>query len=263
MSNLKATSKKGQVTIFVIVAVLIVAVIAIFFLFKLGVVPTSGSNAEENPEQFLASCIEGGLREKISTILSQGGYISNPLNKSFKFSEEKEATDIAYLCYTQNDYLPCINQEALLIQHLKKEIRGGIKKQVRDCFTDLTKSLSKKGYVVDATYKDFEVDLISKKIILKIDAKISLTKKENSIKREKFNLVFNSRFYDLAIVVQEIVSQEARFCNFEQLGFMLFYPEYEIKKFRAGEDIIYRVKHRKTQEEFKFIIRGCVIPAGG
>jgi len=59
------------------------------------------------------------------------------------------------------------------------------------------------------------------------------------------------------------VSQEARFCNFEQQGFTLLYPEFEIDKFRTGEgSIIYTVQHKKTGEVFKFAVIGCVIPPG-
>jgi len=76
-------------------------------------------------------------------------------------------------------------------------------------------------------------------------------------------MILPSRFYDLALVVQEIVNQEARFCHFENLGFMVFYPKFNIERFRTGDGtLIYTAKHIETQEEFKFALRGCVIPPG-
>ena len=70
-------------------------------------------------------------------------------------------------------------------------------------------------------------------------------------------------FYDLAKLVQEITSQEAKYCSFEYLGFMQFHPEYNIKKFITSDSIIiYRVKAKETNEQFKFAVRGCVRPAG-
>jgi hypothetical protein len=76
-------------------------------------------------------------------------------------------------------------------------------------------------------------------------------------------IIYSSNFYDLALVAQEIVSQEARFCNFEHLGYMLLYPDFEIDKFRTGDsDTIYTLTHRESGERFRFAVRGCVIPAG-
>ena len=75
--------------------------------------------------------------------------------------------------------------------------------------------------------------------------------------------VVYTRFYDLAIVAQEIVSQEARFCNFEQVGYMLIYPEFAITKFRTGKsDTIYTIKSKESGERFRFAVRSCVIPPG-
>ena len=69
--------------------------------------------------------------------------------------------------------------------------------------------------------------------------------------------------FDLALIVQEILSQESWYCNFEQNGFMLLYPQYDIEKFRTGDSsIVYTVTDKKTEEFFRFAIRGCAIPPG-
>jgi len=255
--------EKAQVTIFVIVGILIVVAVMFFFFFRQGMIPGIGEKPEENPAGFLETCIEDKLIEATRLISSQGGYIENSLNRTFKFSDEDDFTDISYLCYNQNNYLSCINQEPMLIQHLKAEVKEYVLDDVQECFDNLVSSLDRRGYVVDATYNGFEVEFAEKKITLDIDGKIILTKSDETTAQENFEIIIPSRFYDLAVVVQEIVSQEARFCNFETLGFMAFYPNFNIERFRTGDSTtIYTVQHRKTQEEFKFAIRGCVIPPG-
>ncbi len=242
---------------------MIVSIITLFFLFGGRIVPTIGEKPEENPNIFLESCIEDKIKEAVELISSQGGYISNPLHKTFKFEDEEEFTDISYLCYTQTSYLPCVNQEPMLIQHLKNEMKNYISNDVGDCFDKLTLSLEKQGYVVDATYRGFEVGLMEKKVIIEIDGEITLTKSGETSKQEDFKIIVPSRFYDLAIVTQEIVSQEARFCHFESLGYMLLYPEWYINKFRTSDAItIYTVEHKDSKEKFRFAIRGCVIRPG-
>ena len=45
----------------------------------------------------------------------------------------------------------------------------------------------------------------------------------------EFN-VFNANvihpLYDLAEVAMEIANQESKYCNFDNLGFMVFYPDF-------------------------------------
>ena len=249
--------KHAQVTIFIIVGVLIVSIIVLFFLLRSDIILDGGDGHETNPDIFLEYCMEDKIKKTVETISAPGGYVNPTFYKRFKF-EGEDYRDIFYLCYNQNYYLPCINQEPMLIQHLKDEIKEEIKFEVEDCFTELGKSLDKQGYTVDATYRGFKVELMPKKIVVEINANMTLTKTEESLRYENFTIIVASRFYDLAIVVQEIVSQEARFCNFELLGFMLLYPEFNIDKFRTSDStIIYTIKHGK--EKFRFAIRGCVV----
>ena len=257
--------KRGQVTIFIIVGIVIIGIVALFFLFRSGVViPGIGEKPEKNPNIFLQSCIEDKVKEAVEIISSQGGYINNSLNKTFLFKDETSPTDISYLCYNQNDYLPCINQEPMLIQHLENEMHDYISDDVRNCFNNkLTKSLDKQGYVVDATYRDFEVALMRGKIIIEIDAELTLTKTEETSKQEDFKIIIPSRFYDTALVVREIIKKETEICNFDYGGYMVLYPEWKIDKFVASDSTkIYTIKHKDTAEKFRFSIRGCVIPPG-
>lgn len=255
--------KEGQITIFIIAGIIIVSAIAFFLLFRTGAVPEIWSKPETNPNVFLDSCIEDKVKEAVKIIGLQGGHINNPLSKEFKFEEEGVFRNISYLCYNQNYYLPCINQEPMLIQHLKKEIKDYISDNVENCFNDLKLSLEKQGYTVNVKYNEFKIDLMSKKVIVNTDAEVTLTKSGETSKQDNFKIIVPSRFYDLAIVVQEITSQEARFCNFEYLGYMLTYPEFNIDKLRTSDStIIYTVQHKDSKEKFRFAVRSCVIPPG-
>lgn len=261
MSKRGIYSLKAQVTIFIIAGIILISVLGLFFLLEKGKIIDINKAKEINPNIFLQSCIEDKIKETIEIISSQGGYINNPLNKTFKFDNEEDFTDISYLCYNKNYYLSCVNQEPMLIQHLKKEIHNYVSEEVRDCFDELVLSLNKQLYTVDAKYNGFEVELMPKKVVVEIDGEITLTKSGETLKQEGFKIIVPSRFYDLAIVVQEIISQEARFCNFEHLGFMLFYSQFKIDKFRTGDLItIYTLEHRDSKEKFRFAVRSCVIP---
>ncbi len=263
LSTALINQRRGQVTMFIIVAAVIVVGVVLFFLIKNEIIPGIGGGQEINPKSFLQVCVEDKIRESVELIAIQGGYVENKLNRSFKFSDEKSPGDISYLCYNQNNYLPCVNQEPMLIQHLKSEIKNSISNEIRSCFDDLTKNLQNKGYVVDATYRDFSVEMASGKVIINVDASLTLTKSGETTNQNLFTITFLSKFYNLAIVAQEIVSQEAKYCNFEHLGYMLLYPQFDIDKFRTGDSTtIYTVTDRDSEERFRFAVRSCVIPPG-
>ena len=260
-------SKRSQVTIFIIIGVLIASGIALFFLFRSGIIPGGRGGREINPDSFLKSCLEDKIKETVETISLQGGNMNPVFCKRFKFTDENDFVNISYLCYNQNYYLPCINQEPMLIQHLKDEIENEIQTEVEDCFCALGDSLDKQGYAVDALYNGFEVELMPKKIVIEIDAEMTLTKTEEPLRYENFTIITASRFYELAIVAHEIISQEARPCEiltkFDHIEFMSFYPEFNIDKFTTEDSIIiYTIIYIDTKEKFRFAIRGCVIPPG-
>lgn len=255
--------KRGQVVIFIIIGIVLVAVIALFLIFGEKIIPEIGLGRETNPSSFLDSCMREKVEESVKLISMQGGSANPELYKTFKFEGEEDFTDISYLCYTQNYYISCINQEPMLIQHLKEEIKTDISDEVKTCFDDLASNLERQNYVVDAKYNGFEIELIRGKIIINIDGELILTKSGETLKQEDFKIIIPSRFYDLALVVQEITSQEAEYCNFEHLGYMTFYPEFYIDKFVTSDSaIIYTIRHEDSKERFRFAVRTCVLRPG-
>ncbi len=98
---------------------------------------------------------------------------------------------------------------------------------------------------------------------IKIDSEITYSQGDQTATLDGFDIVFLTRLYDLAIVAQEITTQEANYCNFDHTGFGLLYPEYKIDLIKTSNlNKVYTVQDKKTEEEFKFAIRGCVIPPG-
>src|SRR3989344_1256141 len=180
-------NKKGQLTIFIIIGILLIAGILIFFLFRMGIITETLIGGEEiNPNAFLSSCLEPKVKESVKIISSQGGFISNPLNRTFRFNDETTFTDISYLCYNQNYYLPCINQQPILVKHIEKEIKNDISDDVGECFDELALSLQNQNYEVDADYRDFEIELKSKKVDIIMNSGLSLTKRGETLRYEGF-----------------------------------------------------------------------------
>ena len=109
--NERQKSKKGQVTIFIIIAIVIIGV-AILFFFLIPETKVTPGFDEQNPSAFIQTCIEDKISGAVETVSLQGGSIE-PIN-SILYQNSK----VEYLCYTTEYYVPCIVQQPLLQQHI-------------------------------------------------------------------------------------------------------------------------------------------------
>tara|TARA_Y100000034_G_scaffold19357_1_gene21848 strand:+ start:10286 stop:11062 length:777 start_codon:yes stop_codon:yes gene_type:complete len=256
-------NKKGQVTIFIIIGVILISAIFLFFVFKEERIKETISKIEKNPESFLEYCLNDKIREAIDIIALRGGYPNNVLYKHFEFEEEGIFVNVSYLCYNQNSYLPCINQKPTFMEDLRYEIKDYIFDDVQGCFDDMTSNFNKLGYDTNIIYDDFYVKILPKRVIIQTESESTLTRSEETATEEDFKVEVVSRLYELSFIVQELVNQEARFCYAEHTGISLIYPMFNIEKFRTGDsDNIYTVEHDDSKEKFRFVVKGCVIPPG-
>ena len=129
-------------------------------------------------------------------------------------------------------------------------------------FADYTNNFVRKGYKIETRYDGFTVNFLPKRVIIQTDSNVVSTVSEETTKEGNFKITIASRFYEIISLVQELVNQEAEFCYTESLGIVLLYPEFNIKKFKTQDSIVYTVEHVDSKEKFRFAIKGCVIPPG-
>ncbi|MFW6243314.1 MAG: hypothetical protein ACOC2W_04055 [bacterium] len=163
---------------------------------------------------------------------------------------------------TNEYYTPCISHEPVLKEHLKNEIRNQISENISFYFDNLVESLNKKGYEVNSQYNGFNITLFTKKIEININSRLDYEKSDKKITKKDMKIIIPTRFYDLARTAQEISSQESKYCNFERIGHMMFYPDIRIDFYRVGDTKIYNLKHKSSNEIFRFAIRTCAISPG-
>lgn len=252
--------RKGQITIFIIVAVIIIAAIALFFLLRGESVIEIFKPSMPSPQEDIEKCVKDNVKNAIDIMLGQGGYITP---KNFKLYQDKK---VQYLCYTNKYYYPCVNQEPLYIERLESEIKSYIQDKVDDCFYSLKQDYESKNYIVSLGASNLQVNLIPKQVEIIIDKKVEVSKNEQIEKFDKFKAKFNNPLYDLAIVAIEAVNQEARFCYFEYIGYMMLYPNVEIEKKAVGEaetsSKIYTIMDRISGKKLYIAIRSCAFPPG-
>lgn len=246
--------KRSQITIFVILGlILIVGLIMVFLLLN---PPKVRVIDEKNPQAFIESCTKRAVEEAVDILSKKGGDISPKGYISYN------GTEITYLCYNENVYDPCINQRPLLIEHIEKEITNYITPIVTECFNELENKL-RNNYDVEGSGFKIETMLQSKNIAVKINRNIKITREGEAREFNEFRMHLISPIYDFAKIGMEIANQESRFCNFDELGFMILYPNFDVTKFITGDaDIIYVIKEVSTDQKFTFAIRSCTLPPG-
>ena len=249
-------NKRAQVTIFVIVAIVLVAgLVLLFVVFK----PADIISRQDfdNPESFIDKCVRDSAREKVGIMLPQGGFLEP---EDYKLYNDIK---VSYLCKNVNFYEPCIVQRPLYITQLQKELKDNIIEDIEACFVELEDELISRNYEISGGDLEIEVVLKPKTVEIEVIRDFSFIKDGISKEFSKFIVVLKSPFYDLAYVANEIVLQESRFCNFDNVGFSLLYNEFDIRKQTLSDSTeVYSIKHKETGAETNIAVRGCVIPAG-
>ena len=123
-------NKRGQVTIFIIVAIIIVALAVLFYMIspRLGIdlTPTA-----KNPVKFIETCIEEDIENVVEKLSLQGG----SLEPEFYFTYNN--ISIEYLCYTNENYGECDIQQPLLQSNIENEIKNSVQDLIDSCFNSL------------------------------------------------------------------------------------------------------------------------------
>lgn len=249
-------NRKGQVTIFIIIAVLLFMSLTVFFLARDTDVSLP-TGTEFSPDRYMGSCIRQAVRDTTDVMFAQGGVVNPP---SYITSN---GTRITYLCTNINYYSSCVNQYPLFISHLQKEIKENIADDVDACLGALQTELERRNYEVDLGSHSIEVTLKPELVEVSLPLELSLTKNGVTQSITSLDTTVRAPMYDLGLITQEIVSQEAQYCYFEYVGFMLLYPSYDIRlTTRSDATKIYSVTHLPTDKTMQFAIRGCAFPAG-
>ncbi len=249
-------SNRGQISLFVIIGILIVAAVVAFFVLSGNEIET-GFGEEFDPNSFMTKCMRDSARDKIEIMIPQGGFI-NPVD--FKTYNDVNAV---YICKNINFYEPCVMQYPRYITSVTEELEKEMNEEIGGCFLTLEDELEKRKY--DVQGGDFEIEVILKPEVVEIVVWRDMQLDKNGIVEDinSFSTAIKNPLYDLAWVANEITRQEAKYCYFEYVGFMLLYNDFDIKKYAMSDSTkIYTIIHKDSGETMNIAIRGCAIPPG-
>jgi len=249
-------NRRGQVTIFIIVAIVLVAIVALFFVLRSMAVPKIVHLAEENPEAFMQLCIEDDLNAITHLLTLQGGFY-DPKDYVLVGNDNKAT----YLCKNVGSFKPCINQHPMYFTEVANEVKREISPVIEQCFNDMETGFEEKGMdVVLGDNTIIDVNLAPENVFVNVKRDFSLIQKGEMKNYQEVNLGLRSSLYDLSHVAARIANNEAEFCYFSAIGYMALHPEYLIsmRKYSDGTKA-YTLTDSQTGDEMNFATRGCVL----
>ncbi|MEK6819132.1 MAG: hypothetical protein AABY10_04335, partial [Nanoarchaeota archaeon] len=248
-------NKRGQTSIFIIVAIVIfVAVLLVYFFYPNIKNVVSG---EFSPSNEIENCLQSDLKENIVTLSNQGGYLDP---EGFILYQNDK---VKYLCYTSQYYLPCKVQQALIKKHFEDELNSVLKTKAETCISNLVAEFKRRGYEVSASSKvDTKVEIVPQRMEFTIMAPMSVTK-ENTQTYDEFKFNIPSEMYNILMISTSIIDFESTYGNSETNLYTQNYPNIKIDKAELDEgSTVYTVNEVTTKEKFRFASRSLAWPGG-
>lgn len=250
-------NKRGQVTIFIIIAIVIVAGGILVFSFW-PQIKSAFTGSSTNPEAFIQECVEDELADAVELVSLQGGS-ANPTTGFYTY----EGSKIEYLCYQNQAYASsCVVQQPFLKQHIESEIETKISDAVNSCFNSMQESFEKKGYDVSLTSGDLKVELLPGKVVATMNRELTLTKGDSE-RYDEFVIVFNNKLYEFVAIANSIIDWESEYGDCETTVYMGYYHWLVLEKLKQTDGTkIYILKDKSNEDVFKFASRSRILSGG-
>ncbi len=253
------SQKRGQVTIFIIVAIVIVVLGVLLFLFYPKISTTSTFDVE-NPEAFIQDCVEDDLNDLIQT-LSKHGISIDPVEPFAWYEQEK----LQYLCYTPNYDEACARSPPFLIESFQEEISENIKPIIDSCFESLKQSYESKSYtvVMKKSLRDPKTAILPEQINIGISNYELTITKQTTGKYVSFNIILNNNLYELLNLASNILGDDVQVGQADKSKYMLENIGLEVTgpEYTDGTNI-YVIKDKNTGQIFQFASRSWVSQPG-
>lgn len=278
--NLFSKNRKGQVTIFIILGIIIVGAAALIYALYPQIKSTFLGVSD--PQSYIQSCMQNEIRNTISNLSLQGGSMSPqnyfPYYNDFSLQNNglyrAGLYHVEYLCYNNQYYLPCVMQEPLLEQHVESEIQKNIQTVANSCFSSLQSSYESKGYSANLVTGTTAVSILPGRVVVTFNNQLTLTK-DTSQRYQQFQVLINSNLYDFIVITTSILNWEAAYGDAPTQNYMIYYHNLIVQKEQVGAENdpnaggrdtdgtkVYILTDLNTGTVFQFATRGFVMPPG-
>ncbi len=238
--------KRGQLTIFIIIAILIIAVVGLFFVFRGGIQKEKPVSPESAPiKNSVQECLDDSLEDVVFRVGEGGGYyfppkISTPL------------LEVPYYIKDNKNLMPSKEQ-------IQDEISKYVKRELFLCLGNF--ALFSPEYEITKGEITSETIIELERVIVDVNYPLTIKKGDSKSKLENFNSETPVRLGIVYDAVAEFVNEELETneegicvsCLFDiskRNGFKISYPNYDDKTYIfIIEDPISKI----NEDEFVYV----------
>jgi hypothetical protein len=202
-------NKSGQITIFIIIAIILVSAVIIFFmvkdrLFQVEIPP----NVAPIYTSFL-SCLEGEALVGIDVLESQAGYIYlpdfEPGSEYMPFSSQLNflGNPIPYWYYVSGNNIQ--KEQVPSKREMEDQLKRFIEQEVRGCDFDI---YYEQGFEIEQGEPNSEVRILDNKVEIDLDMNLNIHRGEDSSIIRDHKITVESNLGDLYDTAKEIYEEE-------------------------------------------------------
>ncbi|MDD5193943.1 MAG: hypothetical protein PHF67_05160 [Candidatus Nanoarchaeia archaeon] len=212
-------NKKGQLTIFIIIAIVIIALVALFFIFRTSITGTAIPKEFEGVYSYYLSCIDTRISEGASLLGQQGGYIENPEFSSgsefMPFSSQLNflGTGVPYWYYISGNNV--VREQKPSKEKMQSQLNDFISQTISEC--DFA-SFNQQGFEITLDDAQVESSIEDNSISVDVSQNINIVFGNSSWNGKTHKVKVNSnlgKFYNLA---DEIYSNNKQTMFLENYG---------------------------------------------
>ena len=201
-NRLKMKSRKAQIAIFIILAILIVAGVALFFVFKDRILQPSIPKELEPVYSYYLSCLQGETENAVAILGTQGGYIETPDfsagSEYMPFSSELSflGMGVPYWHYVSGNGIE--KEQIPSKEKMQEQLNNYLNERLNECdFSEF----EQQGIIVDFGEADVSTSIEENSVSLDVNQDLSITDGEITWNGNSHSVSIDSslgKFYDLA-----------------------------------------------------------------
>ncbi len=202
-------NKKAQVTIFIIIAILLVAVVTGYFIFREDMSKTTLPVSIQPVYETFLSCLEEDVFNGISILESQAGYISlpdfEPGSSYMPFSSELNfvGSSVPYWYYVSGNNIQ--KEQVPSLRFMEKELEAFVAGRINQCKFD---SYYEEGFEISVGDASANVNIKDNIVEINLNMDLEVVKGEDSAVLNNHNVVVNSKLGKLYNSARKVYDAE-------------------------------------------------------
>ncbi len=245
--------KRAQVTIFIVIAIVVVGALLVYFLWAKPTSVTQGAKRSG-----FEGCVDDVIKQEVENLGMTAGMIQP------EFTYMYNGENFAYLCYTNLYHTACVNQMPFLKQSFEESLLRASKEKINSCYKNSMTELQSKGYDISSSEPNITISLVPSEVVVDINAGTTVSRtSENTQYLNDFSVKTNSPIYNMLIVSTSIIQYETTMGDTDTSALTVYYPDLSFNKVKRSDGTkVYVVQDRLSGIKFQFATRSFALPAG-